>query len=113
MWKDANWKVKSTPELIDMLNEVTLLHFKDVMRALYGEGNYRIGGKYKKYTITKSAWRNLDTKGRQRKFVEFLQNKRSACKDRVVTSTLCKFIVPAIGIAKKRVSVKESNRSNL
>ena len=51
--------------------------------------------------ITKSAWRNLDTEGRQRKFVEFLQNKRSACKDRVVTSTFCKFTLPAICTAKK------------
>ena len=33
--RDANWKVKSTPELIDMLHEVTLLHFKDFRRALY------------------------------------------------------------------------------
>ena len=93
MKRDDNWKVKSTQELIDMLNEVTLLHFKDFRGALYGEGNYRIRGKHKKYIITKSAWSNLDTEGRQRKFAEFLQNKRSACKDRVVTSIFCKFTV--------------------
>ena len=42
---DANWKVKSTPDLINMLQGFTLLHFKDFKRALSNEGNYRLYGK--------------------------------------------------------------------
>ena len=30
---DANWKVKSRPDLINMLHGITLLHFKDIKRA--------------------------------------------------------------------------------
>ena len=74
---------------------------KDFRRALYREGNYRIHGKYKKYMIKKNAWRNVDTEGRRRKFVEFLQNKKSAPKESVVKSTYSKFTVPAIKTAKK------------
>ena len=44
----ADWKVKSTPELVEKLYQMTLLRFKDLERALYGEGNYRLDGKYKK-----------------------------------------------------------------
>ena len=110
MKSDANWKVKSTPELIDMLHELTVLHFKDFRRALKEEGDYRIHGKYKKYMIKKNAWRNLDTEGRRRKFVEFLQNKKSAPKESVVKSTYSKFIVPDIKNCEKNpANVRESN----
>ena len=104
MKSDANWKVKSTPEFIDILHETTVLHFIEFRRALYGEGNYRIHGKYKKYMIKKNAWRNLDTEDRRRKFVEFLQNKKSAPKESVVKSTYSKFTVPDIKTAKNRIS---------
>ena len=39
MKSDANRKMKSTPELIDMLHEITVFHVKDFRRTLYGEGN--------------------------------------------------------------------------
>ena len=58
---DANWKVKNTPDLINMLHEMTMLHFKDFRRALYGEGNYRLYGKYAKYSVSRSQWKSLNS----------------------------------------------------
>ena len=48
---DADWKVQTTPALINMVHEMTQLYFKDLKRSLYGEGNYRLYGKYNKYLI--------------------------------------------------------------
>ena len=71
---DADWKVKRTAELIEMLSQMTLLHFKDLKRALYGEGNYRLYGKYKKKSFPRSVWKSFDGKLKQ-KFSDFLRRK--------------------------------------
>ena len=60
----ANWKVKSTPELIEMSYKMTLLHLNDFRRALYGQGNYRLYGKHKRYMIKRNTWQYLDIAGR-------------------------------------------------
>ena len=73
---DANWKVKSTPDLINMLHEMTMLHFKDFKRALYGEGNYRLYGKYAKYSVPRSQWKSLNSVDREAKFTDFVKNKK-------------------------------------
>ena len=113
---DANWKVQSTPELIDQLYQMTLLHFKDFRRALYGEGNYRLSGKYKNYLIKRSAWQSLDTTQRHTKFDDFLKNKRlQKNKSNVVVSTYTKFTVPIINTAKKpgqRTRIKSTKTLN-
>ena len=72
---DANWKVKTTPDLIQMLHEMTLLHFKDFRRAMH-DGNYRRYGTYKKCLIERNVWNNRDEAGRQKKFSDFLKSKR-------------------------------------
>ena len=72
---DANWKVKNSPELMRMLHEMTLLHFKDFRRALYGTGNYRLFGKYRKHKIPRNVWKKLNEDDRQERFSDFVQNK--------------------------------------
>ena len=39
----AKWKTMKTPELIDLIHEITFLHFRDYRRALYGAGNLTFG----------------------------------------------------------------------
>ena len=60
MKPDADWKVQRTPELIEMLYEMTLLHFKDLKRSIYGEGNYRLHGKHREMFIPRSVWKTYD-----------------------------------------------------
>ena len=101
---DANWKVKSTPALINMLHDMTLLHFKDFKRALYDEGNYRLSGRYKKtYLITRSAWKTLGEADQGRKVVDFLKDKKSlkSNNSKYIVSTYSDFQVPALNVAKK------------
>ena len=99
---DANWKVKSTPDLINMLHEMTMLHFKDFKRALYGEGNYRLYGKYTKYSVSRNQWKSLNSVARETKFTDFVQNKRCVKEDKnYVKSSYSDFKVPALNVAKK------------
>ena len=57
---DAKWRPAKTPDLIDLLYQITVLHFKDFRRALYGEGNYPLVKKLRKhYPVTKECWRNF------------------------------------------------------
>ena len=88
---DANWKVKTTrTDLIEKLHEMTLLHFKDFRRAMYGDGNYRLYAPYKKCLIGRNVWNNQDETGSQNKLSDFLKGKR-----RVST-----YSIPALSIAK-------------
>ena len=115
---DANWKIKNSPELIRMLHEMTLLHFKDFRRALYGAGNYRLCGKYRKYMIPRNVWKNLNEDDRRKKFSDFVQNKRCSNEEQqdYVVSTYSNFRVPALNVAKKpgqKSRLKSSKTKNL
>ena len=70
---DADWKVQR--KLIEMLYEMTLLHFKDLKRSIYGEGNYRLHGKYREMFIPRSVWKTYDEVKQSKMFSNFLVNK--------------------------------------
>ena len=115
---DANWKVKNSPELMRMLHEMTLLHFKDFRRALYGTGNYRLFGKYRKHKIPRNVWKKLNEDDRQERFSDFVQNKiRSKGEQQdYVVSTYSNFRVPALNVAKKpgqKSRLKSSKTKNI
>ena len=101
---DADWKVHTTPALINLLHEMTQLHFKGLRRSLYGEGNYRLYGKFAtKYFVRPAIWVALSREQRERKFQDFLDNKRFPKEDskEFVKSTWSKFRVPVVNITKK------------
>ena len=114
---DANWKVKSTPDLINMLHEMTMLHFKDFKRALYGEGNYRLYGKYAKYSVPRSQWKSLISVDREANFPDFVKNKKCVKEDKnYVKSTYSDFKVPMLNVAKKpgqKSRLRKSKTKNL
>ena len=98
---DVNWKVKSAPDLINMLHEMTMLHFKDFKRALYGEGNYRLHGKYAKYSVPRRQWKSLISVDREAKFTDFVKNKKCVKEDKnYVKSTYFDFKVPMLNVAR-------------
>ena len=100
---DADWKVQTTPALINMLHEMTQLHFKDLKRSLYGEGNYRLYGKYKKYLIKPAIWMSLPNEKREKKFTDFLMNKKlpKVGEEKVIKSSYSNFRIRAVNIARK------------
>ena len=115
---DANWKVKNSPELMRMLHEMTLLHFKDFRGALYGTGNYRLFDKYRKHKIPRNVWKKLSEDDRQERFSDFVQNKiRSKGEQQdYVVSTYSNFRVPALNMAKKpgqKSRLKSSKTKNI
>ena len=102
---DAKSRPAKTPDLIDLLYQIIVLHFKDFRQALYGEGNYRILKKLRKhYYVTKECWRNFSETEKTQKFTQFLENKRRKKADEVVVkSTFSNFVVSKTNIAKKPV----------
>ena len=77
---DADWKTNTMPNMINLIHEIILLHFKDFKRSLYGEGNFRLHGKFRKQQIKPSIWRSLSSENRQEKFKIFLENKKTKGK---------------------------------
>ena len=98
---DADWKIGKTFEVIELLYEITELHFKDFRRALYGSGHYRLVAKQKKiYGITKDNWRRMDEIERQAKFETFVRDMKKKQSD-VITSTYVDFRVKKPTTARK------------
>ena len=112
---DANWKPSDSKSLINLLYEITLLHFKDFRRPLYGSGNYRLHNNEARYAITKDNWRGMSETDKRQKFEDFLYNKKKAKKCTFVQSTYSKFSVPVVTIAKKpgqrkRIKLSKTSR---
>ena len=104
---DAEWKSMRTPELINMLHSITMLHFKDVRRALYGSGNYRLAGAFKGYRIKRECWITFDEDKKCKVFEDFLKNtkkiryRNKQLNSQTVKSTYCDLFVPKGKLAKK------------
>ena len=105
---DADWKTNTMPNMINLIHEIILLHFKDFKRSLYGEGNFRLHGKFRKQQIKPSIWRSLSSENRQEKFKIFLENKKTKENISEVKSSWCNFKVRQIGVAKKPHQRKRS-----
>ena len=60
---DVKWKAGTTPDMISMLREIVSLHFRDMRRALYGSGNYRlVSSQRKRFGISHDTWGKMDEK---------------------------------------------------
>ena len=113
---DANWTAHKTRDLIDILHDVTLLHFRDFRRALHGAGNYRLlpnkaPKKKTPYPLSKYEWERLNEDQRNKKFHDFLKNKVVNQDERLVKSSCSDFTVRLPSLAKKlgqRKRVKSS-----
>ena len=112
---DAKWKTMKTPELIELLHEITLLHFREYRRALYGAGNYRLmKDKKRRYGVSKDDWRLLNEAERSEKFRQFLKNANEKVGDKFVQSSYARCVLPKPTTAKKpgqRKRVKASRSS--
>ena len=72
---NADWEPGKTPDMIELLYQMTLLHFKDFRRALYAAGNYRlVAHKKKGYGLSKETWRKFNEEQRTEKFNMFVKN---------------------------------------
>ena len=100
---DADWKAQR--KLIEMLYEMTLLHFKDLKRSIYDEGNYRLHGRYREMFIPRSVWKTYDEGKQSKMFSNFLENKIKVKdgKSGFIKSSYTDFTVPPLHTAKKSV----------
>ena len=87
--------------MVKMIHELTILHFKDLKRSLYGEGNYRLCGRYRRYETKSSNWRSLSRDQQQKRFDVFLKNKKFVEEEKEVKSSWSNFKVPKTNTARK------------
>ena len=72
---NADWKPGKTPEMIELLYQMKLLHFKDFPRALYGSGKYRlVAHKKKRYGLSTETWRKFNEEQQTENFNMFVKN---------------------------------------
>ena len=86
-----------------MLYEMTLLHFKDLKRSIYGEVNYRLHGRYREMFIPRSVWKTYDEVKRSKIFRNFLEIKIKVKdgKSGFIKSSYTDFTVLSLHTAKK------------
>ena len=98
---DADWRPGTTPEMIELLYRMTLLHFKDFRRAMYGGGNYRlVQTEKKRYGVSRAQWEVLSEDQRTKKFEMFLKHANKK-KENKVKSTYSDFTVQKPSRARK------------
>ena len=74
---DAKWKSENTARLIELLHDMVRLHLRDVRRALYGNGNYRlVKNQKRKFGISKETCQQLSDSVRARAAKKPGQKKR-------------------------------------
>ena len=107
---EADWKSMKTPDLVHLLHEITLLHFKDVRRSLHGTGNCRLAGAFYKYSIKKECWDRFDEEKKCKVFCDFLKNTKKVHyrnkfnkneKKKSISSTYYGLTIPSTKLAKK------------
>ena len=101
--KDRNLRSILSVALIDMLHEMNQFHFKDLKISLYGEGNYRLHGKYRIYLIKPAIWMSLPKEERENNFTNFLINRKfpQIGEEKVIKSSYSNFRNPEVNIARK------------
>lgn len=52
----TNWKTCKLPELVEKLHKIVQLQYRDIRRALYGEGNYAMAPWTRKFQVSHVAW---------------------------------------------------------
>ncbi|CAC5371804.1 unnamed protein product [Mytilus coruscus] len=52
----TNWKAVKLPDLIDKLHKIVQLQYRDIRRALHGQGNYALAPWARKLQVIKVVW---------------------------------------------------------
>ena len=89
---DANWKPHNTRDLINILCDLVKLQMLDLRRSLYGLGNFRLAGPFRRFSIREDIYRARSDSDKEKYFVRFL--KFSCGLPKTITSSDGKTQVP-------------------
>ena len=93
-------KLKTMPDLTDIIYRLVKSMYKDVEKAFVGLGNYKLRPSYDHYKISVDAWCNKGDSKRKKIMQRFYRDKGRSSK--YVTSTNGQLIVPQMSRGGKK-----------
>jgi hypothetical protein len=71
----TDWKPQRLPELVNTSHDIVRLHFADLKRTLFGQGNYELECAFQHLYVPHSVWTSKATTEREKIFTRFLENR--------------------------------------
>ena len=100
----TDWKPQILPELLTKIYDITKLHFIDLKRSLYGQGNYELSPLFQKHYTSPHIWGSKTAEEKDKLFKKLLSSKTFTNK--MLTSTNGKLTIPNV----KRLARKPGQR---
>ncbi|CAG2208966.1 unnamed protein product [Mytilus edulis] len=88
----TDWKPQILPELLTKIYDITKLHFIDLKRSLYGQGNYELSPLFQKHYTSPHIWGSKTAEEKDKLFKKLLSSKTFTNK--MLTSTNGKLTIP-------------------
>jgi hypothetical protein len=95
---------KFIPELVNTIHDIVRLHFADLKRALFGQGNYEPECAFQHSYVPHTVWTSKTTTEKEKIFPRFLKNRNLNTK--MIQSSDGKLTVPNV----KRLARKPGQR---
>jgi hypothetical protein len=62
----TDWKPQHFPELVNTINDIVRLHFADLKRALFGQGNYEPECAFQHLYVPHTVWTSKQQQKKKR-----------------------------------------------
>ena len=81
-----DWRSRTVPQLVDLLEDKVRAQFTDLERAIIGQGNFELAPDFLCFRKSRGDWLNLKDDVRKRHLTKFL-NTKQRLNNRTVTSS--------------------------
>jgi hypothetical protein len=88
----TEWKSQHLPELVNTIHDIVRLHFADLKRTLFGQGNYELECAFQHLYVPHTIWTSKTTTEKEKFFTRFLKNRNLNTK--MIQSSDGKLTVP-------------------
>lgn len=102
----VNWKSQPLTDLIEKLYEVVRKQYKDLERALLGQGDFVLCDEYQRFSVAPNVWCSRDQQQRQRHFLRFLRKVKEVHKKNIRSTDGSRVVTSATNAGKKPGQVK-------
>ena len=107
----VHWKPHKIIDLIDKLYDVVRLHYKDMRRAFYGEGNFKLDNSVLSFRIPKTVWQTKTEEQKEAHLRRFISHRLLKEEGKFVTSTDGKLKIPKTPATAKKPGQKKRCRT--
>ena len=100
----TDWKPQILPELLTKIFDITKLHFIDIRRSIYGQGNYELSELFQKFYTSPYIWGTKTPEEKDKLYKKVLAHK--TLTDKMIFSSNGKLVIPNV----KRLARKPGQR---